>query len=149
MMTSRPGKRVGSGRVRVNPNLTRPELWKPEPNPNKFGSTRTRPEFGSTRICQTRTRPEFPNTNKMNGENTGQPVFDPNPTRIPTRILTWPEFRLPIPDPNLIRVKRVDPFLTRTRICPTHTRKFGSGSGSGRRVGYKLPGLNRSLPFYL
>ena len=79
----------------------------------------------------------------MNGENTGQPVFDPNPTRIPTRILTRPEFRLPIPDPNLIRVKRVDPFLTRTRICPTHTRKFGSGSGSGlgRRVGYKLPGL--------
>src|SRR3954463_13439906 len=85
----------------------------------------------------------------MNGENTGQPVFDPNPTRIPTRILTRPEFRLPIPGPNLIRVKRVDPFLTRTRICPTHTRKFGSGSGSGRRVGLKLPGLPPTNRLYL
>ena len=49
----------------------------------------------------------------------------------------------PIPDPNKIRVRRVDPNITHTRLAQTHTRIIisGLGLGSGSRVGLVLPGL--------
>lgn len=46
-----------------------------------------------------------------------------------------------------IRVIRVDSNLTQTRIFQTHTWKFGSGSG--RWVGWFLPGLLASASFSL
>ena len=51
----------------------------------------------------------------------------------------------PIPDPNKIRVRRVDPNITHTRLAQTHTRIIISGSGSGSRVELVLPGLDYAL----
>src|SRR3954465_2682638 len=49
----------------------------------------------------------------------------------------------PIPDPNKIRVRRVDSNIIHTRLAQTHTRIIISGSDSSSRVGLVLPGLSR------